>query len=252
MKHYKKQQSFFDWAYSKVLYDYKLDPWHLTYIEKIKKYVLDERKKNNLDYLHARKTLVDLGAGQGYIAIEMAKLGLKVIACDMNNESIKSINRYKKNFKLKNIKAIKCFVEKLPIRNSSVDFVIANAILEHIENEGQAINEWKRILKPSGRLLVSVPLAYKYIWPFFWLLNYVNDQRVGHLRRYDLGSLQKKFGMKIIHFSYSGHALKVIWAMSSLLFKTNLFAQTVENLDNKLSDKRYGSSNIIVVFEKNN
>jgi len=242
--HYLKQQSFFDWAYSKVLYDYRLDPWHLTYIDKIKKHVLGKSLKN--------KTLVDLGAGQGYISIEMAKLGLNVIACDMSKESIKSINRYEKEFKLKKVKAVKCFVEKLPLKDNSVDYVVANAILEHISSEQEAISEWKRILKPKGRLLVSVPLAYKYVWPFFWLLNYVNDKRVGHLRRYDLEGLKDKFDMKVIDYSYTGHPLKVIWALFSLLFKTNIFAQTIENLDNNLSNKRYGASNIIVIFEKDN
>src|SRR3989344_5987374 len=75
---YKHQISYFGKEFSRIK-QYKLDPWMLTYIDRLKKYLLDKNFKN--------KTLIDIGTGSGYVAIEMAKLGMNVIACDLSRES---------------------------------------------------------------------------------------------------------------------------------------------------------------------
>jgi len=43
------------------------------------------------------------------------------------------------------------------------DLVIASDVLEHIENEFQALQEWVRVLRPGGQLLVFVS-ANAYLW----------------------------------------------------------------------------------------
>ena len=56
------------------------------------------------------------------------------------------------------------------------DIVIASDVLEHIENEAQALREWTRVLKPGGQLLVFVP-AHAYLWSTHDVVNH-------HFRRY--------------------------------------------------------------------
>ena len=43
------------------------------------------------------------------------------------------------------------------IANDSYDFVVASHVLEHVANPLRALQEWKRIVKPSGTILVVVP-----------------------------------------------------------------------------------------------
>jgi SAM-dependent methyltransferase len=43
------------------------------------------------------------------------------------------------------------------IDSAFYDFVAASHVLEHVANPLRALNEWKRILKPGGTLLVVVP-----------------------------------------------------------------------------------------------
>ncbi len=43
------------------------------------------------------------------------------------------------------------------IADHSYDFVTASHVLEHVANPLQALQEWKRILKPSGTILVVLP-----------------------------------------------------------------------------------------------
>jgi SAM-dependent methyltransferase len=43
------------------------------------------------------------------------------------------------------------------IADGSYDFVAASHVLEHVANPLRALQEWKRLLKPSGTILVVVP-----------------------------------------------------------------------------------------------
>src|SRR5258708_7543613 len=122
-KQYKKQRAYFDKEFSSVK-TYQLDEWQKSYVDRIKEYMLDKNYEN--------KTLLDIATGRGYVAIEMARLGINVIACDMSPEAIRNLERYKKQFNLKNLKLIICRAEEIPLNDKSVDYVTANAILEHI------------------------------------------------------------------------------------------------------------------------
>lgn len=235
------QKKYFNSEFSKVN-SYKLGAWQKKYITRIKKSFLKKDFKN--------KILIDIAAGHGYVSVEMAKIGLKVTALDISKESIKNITEYKDSFILNNLKVLHSRAEKVPIASKSADYVVANAILEHIPNEKKAINEWLRIIKPGGRLFVTVPLSLKYIWPFFWIINLVHDRRIGHLRRYDLESLTNKFGLKVIKVYYSGHFLKMIWFIVSFFVKNKKIDSLIEKIDVRKSSIKYGSSNISVIFEK--
>jgi len=48
-------------------------------------------------------------------------------------------------------------------KEQSFDVLIASDVLEHICDEGAALRNWLRILKPGGHLLVCVP-AFMFLW----------------------------------------------------------------------------------------
>ena len=240
-KQYKHQRNYFNKEFLSIA-QYRLSEWQITYIDRIKKHLLDKDFR--------KKTLLDIATGRGYVAIEMAKLGMQVIACDLSFQSIKNLGKYKKQFSLKNLQLLSCPAEKIPLPDKSVDFIVANAILEHIPNEKEAIAEWKRILRPHGRMFIAVPLKLRYVWPFLWLINYIHDKRIGHLRRYDLQNLQEKFNLRVLKVFYTGHLLKVVSAITSLfIIKSEKFSEFFEKIDTRQESKRYGASNIIVLFE---
>ena len=69
----------------------------------------------------------------------------------------------------------------LEFADNRFDLVIASDVLEHIEDEGRALREWARVLRPGGRLLVFVP-AHTYLWSEHDVVNH-------HFRRYSRAGL---------------------------------------------------------------
>lgn len=50
----------------------------------------------------------------------------------------------------------------LPFQNESQDYVYSSHCLEHIQAEGLTIQEWFRVLKLNGHLVIVVPHMYLY------------------------------------------------------------------------------------------
>jgi ubiquinone/menaquinone biosynthesis C-methylase UbiE len=96
--------------------------------------------------------VLDVGAGTGFLALEAAKTARRVIALDfsqsMTNEAISKVEGANVEFKIGD-------VEKIPLEDASVDVVIGNMILHHCPNPDFAIKEMVRVLKASGRLVLS-------------------------------------------------------------------------------------------------
>lgn len=47
----------------------------------------------------------------------------------------------------------------LPFADSSYDFIFASHVLEHVQDDAQALNEIRRVLKPGGIAVLPVPLV---------------------------------------------------------------------------------------------
>lgn len=70
----------------------------------------------------------------------------------------------------------------LPFRDESFSSLICSEVLEHIAEDERALCEMQRVLRPGGRLILTVPVN-PYLYTF-------DDRYVGHYRRYRLPELQ--------------------------------------------------------------
>lgn len=70
---------------------------------------------------------------------------------------------------------------RLRFQDELFDVIIASDVLEHIKDEGKALLEWSRTLKPGGVLIVFVP-AFPYLWS-------MHDEISHHYRRYSKSTL---------------------------------------------------------------
>lgn len=96
-----------------------------------------------------------------------------------------------------NFKVVEDLAELAP---ESFDYLFAFEVLEHIEDDGIALRNWMRCLKPGGRLLVSVPAHQRKYGR--------SDLIVGHVRRYEkpeLAGLLKSAGadeIRIVNYGF--------------------------------------------------
>jgi SAM-dependent methyltransferase len=71
--------------------------------------------------------------------------------------------------------------EELPIADGTVDLVTAFDVVEHLDDDLAALREFRRVLRPDGRMLLFVP-AFMILWG-------VQDDVSNHRRRYTLPQL---------------------------------------------------------------
>jgi SAM-dependent methyltransferase len=106
--------------------------------------------------------------------------------------------------------------EHLPAEDSSIDMLITLDVIEHLEDDLAGLKEVRRVLRPGGRLLLTVPAL-----PFLWS---PHDEANAHLRRYTrktLVEVVERAGLAIERVSYFNALLMplgvMVRAMASLL-----------------------------------
>jgi SAM-dependent methyltransferase len=72
-------------------------------------------------------------------------------------------------------------IESSELAGQHFDLVCAFEVLEHIEDDAGAVDQWVGLLHPGGWLLLSVPAGPSRFGPW--------DEMVGHYRRYDAAGI---------------------------------------------------------------
>jgi SAM-dependent methyltransferase len=72
-------------------------------------------------------------------------------------------------------------IRALPLPDKSVDLVLATDVVEHVDEDETALSEIRRILRPGGVALITVP-AFPSLWG-------LQDDRSHHYRRYRMKPL---------------------------------------------------------------
>jgi ubiquinone/menaquinone biosynthesis C-methylase UbiE/uncharacterized protein YbaR (Trm112 family) len=221
--------------------EYIVEPWQKRYVE---------RFLENIPTIEG-KVIADCGTGSAYMAIELARRGGTVIATDLSLRSVMRLRRIVAQLGLTDRVVCVCSTaEELPFRSASVDILISNAVLEHLQNEEAAIAEINRVCVPKASLMVTVPLSYSYLNPFLIPLNYIHDKRIGHLRRYDDEAIQRKFkNWALGRTYYTGHTAKVVKTLINMLHPV-FDAQQIENDDSRFESKKWFASNIICFLSR--
>jgi arsenite methyltransferase len=114
---------------------------------------------------------MDLGCGRGNDVLMMAEeVGMegKVYGVDITDAMLDKARRTADKTGTNNVEFIKSNLESLPFEDNSVDLIISNCTINHVDNKDAVWNEIYRILKPGGRFVISdiysdkeVPDAYR-------------------------------------------------------------------------------------------
>lgn len=103
--------------------------------------------------------VLDVGSGGGFFSEVCAKRGSIVISLDVN---IRQLKGYSKD---KRIHRICGDAQSLPLRENSIDVVIAISLLEHLQKPNLAIKDVERVLRLGGLFVVQLPNVEYYIEP---------------------------------------------------------------------------------------
>jgi SAM-dependent methyltransferase len=165
-------------------------------------------------------TMLDVGGGNGHVSRALASTGVIPWLVEPSLDGCRTaVGR--------GMDRVACAtLADLKLRDESVDAVGLFDVIEHVESPIPLLEESRRVLRPGGFLLVTVP-AYPWLWS-------TADIHAGHFRRYTRRSLAGSVRQ-------AGFTIDRIGYFFSPLVLPLLFARTIPSLIGRrleMTDKR--------------
>jgi SAM-dependent methyltransferase len=126
--------------------------------------------------LPARAQILDAGCGSGRNMVELARHGA-VTGVELSQTSACLARERRAG------EVVEGSVLEMPFEEGRFDLAASLDVIEHLEDDVVALRELRRVVKPGGSLLVTVP-AYQWLWSG-------HDEVNHHHRRYTRRSLQR-------------------------------------------------------------
>jgi len=133
-------------------------------------------------------TVVDVGSGPGGPARAVFP-GARIVAVDLSLAVLRAYAGADAR--------IAGDAARLPLASGCVSVICAFDVLEHLEDDREALRQWRASLKPGGWLIVTVP-AYRQLWS-------AHDEVNQHRRRYrgrELGAALREAGLRVVRMTY--------------------------------------------------
>ncbi|MEZ4554002.1 MAG: class I SAM-dependent methyltransferase [Dehalococcoidia bacterium] len=164
--------------------------------------------------LNGRRVL-DLGCGLGEYVRAFERQGAEAYGCDIEQARLaQARERGTAN-------VLVAAGEALPFRDGSLDVVVLNEVIEHVQDDGATMREVSRVLAPGGVAVIYAPnrlypfethgvyLGKRYVFgniPLVnWLPNPLRNRLVPHARAYTARGIERvsrQRGLRLVHHSY--------------------------------------------------
>jgi ubiquinone/menaquinone biosynthesis C-methylase UbiE len=159
--------------------------------------------------------LVDVGCGDGDAVMFCAKRGARVIAVDIDSDSIARLEPRLANSGAGSYAAYVSNSTPLPIDDATATLVICSEVLEHVEDPEKVLAEIYRIGKPGARYLLTVPdplqeKMQQHVAPESYF------QRPNHIRiieRQQFVDMVQNAGLVVEEKAYYGFYWGMWWAL---------------------------------------
>jgi len=200
----------------------------------LRRYMHRKQLDSILELVSSNGKILDVGCGEGILAILIAKKGKQVTACDISKPNIERAKKIaKKEGVLDKINFIEADAENLSFQDNEFDLVISSHVLEHLPNFEKGLSEIRRVTKSNA--IIALPNCFNpCAWALlgndwgYWKISkrsffsiligfgrfifnifgdgvnegYAGDRSLPHLRRYPwiIKKELKRAGFKIVHF----------------------------------------------------
>jgi ubiquinone/menaquinone biosynthesis C-methylase UbiE len=143
--------------------------------------------------------ILDAGCGTG---LNLRHLPAGSTGIDINPRNVELVAR-----RLPNHRVVHGDVEALPFEANAFGTVLCTEVIEHIPDPSAALSEFRRVLKPGGVLVGSVP-ARSLIWKLRFLSStcphsepFHNEYLPDEVRRMLAGWSIEHIGYSLLHFN---------------------------------------------------
>ncbi len=148
--------------------------------------------------------ILEVGCSSGFLLplLQSHFPGALVIGSDSFPQALERISERDPSLALAQLDLTAC-----PFPENCVDAVVLLNVLEHIEDDGKALSETHRVLKPGGIAVVEVPAGPG--------LYDIYDELLKHQRRYALQPLRSRaaaLGFEVLQASHLGFFLYLPFA----------------------------------------
>lgn len=219
---HKHQREFYDQVYGSDS-KYTLELWQRAYVDRLRP----------LWDASPQAPFLDVGAGgDAYTVVEAARLGLRAIGCDLSVEAMRRARRLAVAEGLEDrCGFVVCMAERLPFAAETFGSAAAVHVLEHLNDDDSALEEFARVTKPGAKMFIGVPNTFDKMPALLRPVYRWHDRRIGHLRRYSASRLEaqaRAAGFDVSRLTFSAHWIKV-WQLA-----LHLAAERVHLNDEKL------------------
>lgn len=135
---------------------------------------------------------LDVGCSSGFLIQELKRAfpELQIIGADYDDTALQNAQKL-----LVDVPLVQFDLTNCPFKDNTFDAITCLNVLEHISDDSKAFSELNRIVKPGGRLVITVP-AFQSLYDIY-------DEVHHHYRRYSLSDLTQKAG---------DAGFKVVWS----------------------------------------
>jgi SAM-dependent methyltransferase len=123
-------------------------------------------------------SVLELGCGLGAVGVRLAKLA-RYTAAEPDERSWRTARD-----RIAPLGGTVIHGDHTAVEGGPFDVVCAFEVLEHIEDDAAALDQWLPLVRPGGHLLLSVPADPERFGP--------SDVLVGHYRRYTAEQLEER------------------------------------------------------------
>jgi len=122
--------------------------------------------------------LLDIGAKSGGLALFARSLGLEIeyTGLELSEQNVEKAGHHGLDVRLADASA------RLPVGSGVYDCVVCLELLEHLPTPIAVLGEFRRVLKPQGRAVVSVPNPYSWVEVYREL--FLRPDPEGHLNAF--------------------------------------------------------------------
>jgi 2-polyprenyl-3-methyl-5-hydroxy-6-metoxy-1,4-benzoquinol methylase len=163
------------------------------------------------------RTFLEVGVGSGRLAALLLDRGFRGYGIDASQEAIAIAQSELRREIADGRIRLWCgdIFETRPTAFEPVDLALSMMVMEHVEDDVGFVRAITRFIKPGGQLIISVP-ARRDLWS-------IEDETVGHVRRYDRADLERTLrtaGLTdIVIHSVSVPVANMLYRLGNLMIK---------------------------------